>query len=88
MGNVNIRDKEGRLYRLKGALCLEICDSEDSLLAVLLLEDNSMSRVKLVYPGDVEFARYKRIFSKKEGKLVAVNTSRTERKKAKWQEQT
>jgi hypothetical protein len=88
MGNVNIRDKEGRLYRLKGALCLEICDSEDSLLAVLLLEDGGMSRVKLVYPGDVEFARYKRIFAKKEGRLVAVNSDRTERKKAKWQEQT
>jgi hypothetical protein len=86
MGNINIRDNEGRVFRLKGALCIEICDSEDALLAVMTLEDRGMQRVKLVYPGDVEFARYKRIFAKQEGKLVAVRTNWQERKKAKWQE--
>lgn len=86
MGNINIRDNEGRVFRLKGALCIEICDSEDALLAVMTLEDRGMQRVKLVYPGDVEFARYKRIFAKKEGQLVAVRTNWQERKKAKWQE--
>lgn len=86
MGNINIRDNEGRVFRLKGALCIEICDSEDALLAVMTLDDKGMQRVRIAYPGDVEFARYKRIFAKQEGKLIAVGTSWKERKKAKWQE--
>jgi hypothetical protein len=86
MGNINIRDKDGRVFRLKGALCIEICDSEDALLAVMTLDDKGMQRVRIAYPGDVEFARYKRIFAKQEGKLIAVGTSWKERKKAKWQE--
>lgn len=86
MGVVNIRDTKGKLYSLKGALFVELCDSDGNLVAVMSLEDKGMTKVKVAYPGDVEFARYKRIFAKQEGALLAVNTSWQERKKAKWQE--
>lgn len=85
MGKVNIRDKSGKLYSLNGALFLELCSGDGKLQAIMHIDDGPMTKVKIAYPGDAEFARYKKIFGKEEGKLIGVNLSWADRKKLKWQ---
>lgn len=84
MGRVGVRTKDGKLHVVKDTVVVELQGDDGSLIALIYM-DAATSRAKLAFPGDKEFARYKRLFSKQEGKIVAVNMDRNDRKRQNWQ---
>lgn len=56
MAKVRVRLRNGKLYDVKDAAFVELCNDSNNLVGLVYVMDNNVLQV--CYPGDENFARY------------------------------
>lgn len=80
MAKIVLRSDEDKVIVAKNIAFIEVRTNDNRLAGVLFVNEES-SRLKVFYPGDIEFARYSKIFNVDAAKSIHVNCDWSERKK-------
>lgn len=56
MSKIKVRSRTGKVYRVKDAAFIEVCNDEDKLACLIYMTPEGM--VNICQQGDAEFSRY------------------------------
>lgn len=68
MAKIKFRTTSGKLFNLKDAAFVEICDNTDKLACLVYISDNGT--VFTCLPGDDKFKRYVRMYKKEVSTII------------------
>lgn len=71
MAQIKVRLKNGKLYNVKDAAFVEICNDVGALACLVYMQNSGV--VKVCYPNDEEYARYLTFYKGKRLPFYKIN---------------